>query len=149
MTPTDPPAAVPGARRLAFPEFVALLAMLFATIAYSIDAMLPALVEIASDLSPGAVNRAQLVVTIFVLGMGLGTLFWGPISDSFGRKSIVVFGIALYAAAALVAAREQAARDRGIRATPTFILGGTHALPGAQPPELWREVLAELADQAP
>lgn len=101
MTPPAPE------RRLAFPEFVALLAMLFATIAYSIDAMLPALVDIATELSPEAVNRAQLVVTVFVLGMGLGTLFWGPISDSFGRKRIVVFGILLYAAAAIVAAQAQ------------------------------------------
>lgn len=98
MTPTRP---------LSFPEFVALLAMLFATIAYSIDAMLPALVVIAEELSPEAVNRAQLVITSFVLGMGLGTLFWGPISDSFGRKSVIVFGIAVYAAAALVAAQAQ------------------------------------------
>ena len=95
------------ARRLAFPEFVALLAMLFATIAYSIDAMLPALTVIAEDLSPEAVNRAQLVVTIFVLGMGMGTLFWGPVSDSYGRKRIVVFGIAIYSTAALVAAQAQ------------------------------------------
>jgi DHA1 family bicyclomycin/chloramphenicol resistance-like MFS transporter len=95
------------ARTLSFPEFVALLAMLFATIAYSIDAMLPALVVIAEDLSPEAVNRAQLVVTIFVLGMGLGTLFWGPISDSFGRKSVIVSGIGLYCVAALVAARAE------------------------------------------
>ncbi|MGY6411787.1 MAG: multidrug effflux MFS transporter [Alkalilacustris sp.] len=108
MTPTDPPAAaVPQARRLAFPEFVALLAMLFATIAYSIDAMLPALVDIARELSPEAVNRAQLVVTVFVLGMGIGTLVWGPISDSYGRKSVVVFGIAVYAAAAVTAAQAQ------------------------------------------
>ena len=101
------PPSVPEARRLAFPEFVALLAMLFATIAYSIDAMLPALVDIARELSPEAVNRAQLVVTVFVLGMGLGTLFWGPISDSFGRKSVVVLGVTVYAGAALVAAQAQ------------------------------------------
>lgn len=98
MTPT---------RRLAFPEFVALLAMLFATVAFSIDAMLPALTEIAASLSPEAVNRAQLVVTSFVLGLGVGTLFSGPVSDSYGRKSIVVVGIGLYCAAALVAARAQ------------------------------------------
>ena len=44
-------------------EFVALVAMLFATIALSIDAMLPALPEIAASLSPDAPNAAQLVVT--------------------------------------------------------------------------------------
>jgi MFS transporter, DHA1 family, multidrug resistance protein len=82
-------------------EFVALIAMLFATIALSIDAMLPALPEIAAALSPDAPNAAQLVVTSFVLGMGIGTLFAGPLSDTFGRKPTILFGSALYAIAAL------------------------------------------------
>jgi DHA1 family bicyclomycin/chloramphenicol resistance-like MFS transporter len=82
-------------------EFVALMAMLFATIAISIDAMLPALPQIAATLSPAAPNAAQLVVTSFVLGMGLGTLFAGPLSDAFGRKRIILLGSAVYALAAL------------------------------------------------
>ena len=73
-------------------EFVALVAMLFATIALSIDAMLPALPAIAAALSPEAPNRAQLVVTSFVFGMGLGTLVMGPISDAVGRKKVVLVG---------------------------------------------------------
>ncbi len=82
-------------------EFVAIIAMLFATIAISIDAMLPALPDIAAALSPDAPNAAQLVVTSFVLGMGIGTLFAGPLSDAFGRKRVIMFGSALYALAAL------------------------------------------------
>jgi MFS transporter, DHA1 family, multidrug resistance protein len=82
-------------------EFVAIMAMLFATIAISIDAMLPALPDIAAALSPDAPNAAQLVVTSFVLGMGIGTLFAGPLSDAFGRKRIIMLGSALYALAAL------------------------------------------------
>lgn len=82
-------------------EFVALMAMLFATIAISIDAMLPALPDIAASLSPEAPNAAQLVVTSFVLGMGLGTFFAGPLSDTFGRKRVIMFGSGLYALAAL------------------------------------------------
>lgn len=82
-------------------EFVALVAMLFATIAFSIDAMLPALPEIAATLSPDAPNAAQLVVTSFVLGMGIGTLFTGPLSDAFGRKRVILVGSGLYALAAL------------------------------------------------
>ena len=82
-------------------EFVALMAMLFATIALSIDAMLPALPDIAATLTPEAPNAAQLVVTSFVLGMGIGTLFAGPLSDRFGRKRIVMLGSGLYALAAL------------------------------------------------
>ncbi len=80
-------------------EFVALMAMLFATIALSIDAMLPALPRIAATLSPGAPNAAQLVITSFVLGMGMGTLFTGPLSDRFGRKPVIMAGAGVFALA--------------------------------------------------
>ena len=50
------------------PEFIALIAMMFATIAFSIDAMLPALPEIGRELSPDDVNRAQLILTFSVCG---------------------------------------------------------------------------------
>ena len=88
-------------------EFIALVAMMFATIAFSIDAMLPALPEIGAALSPQDANRAQLVITSFVLGMGVGTLFTGPLSDTFGRRPVILGGAALYIAAALVAAQAQ------------------------------------------
>jgi DHA1 family bicyclomycin/chloramphenicol resistance-like MFS transporter len=77
-------------------EFVALMAMLFATVALSIDAMLPALPQIAATLSPEAPNLAQLVVTSFVLGMGAGTLISGPMSDAFGRKPVLIGCACLY-----------------------------------------------------
>ena len=95
----------PGAapRRLDQREFVALIAMLFATIAFSIDSMLPALPRIAAELTPDAPNAAQLIITSFVLGMGIGTLFAGPLSDAFGRKRVIVCGAALYCAAAIAA----------------------------------------------
>jgi len=88
--------------RLSQVEFIALIAMLFATIAFSIDAMLPALPEIGAALSPDAPNRAQLVVGLFFLGMGLGTLFSGPLSDRFGRKAVILASGAVYCSASLV-----------------------------------------------
>ncbi|NVK14431.1 MAG: multidrug effflux MFS transporter [Rhodobacteraceae bacterium] len=91
------------AHGMAKAEFIALIAMMFATIALSIDAMLPALPEIGQTLSPDNINRAQLVLTSFVLGMGLGTFFTGPLSDAFGRKPVVAAGCALYVLAALTA----------------------------------------------
>ncbi|SNS58403.1 multidrug effflux MFS transporter [Antarctobacter heliothermus] len=94
------PSALPG--RV---ELIALMAMMAATIAFSIDAMLPALPAMAADLSPEAPNQVQLVVTIFVLGMGLGTLFTGPLSDTFGRKPVVLAGCGLYIVSAALAAQ--------------------------------------------
>lgn len=82
-------------------EFVALMAVLFATVAISIDAMLPALPQIANMLSPNAPNRAQLVITAFVFGMGVGTLFVGPLADIYGRKPVMVWGAGLYISGAL------------------------------------------------
>jgi MFS family permease len=68
-------------------EFVALMAMMFATVAFSIDAMLPGLPDIGATLSPDAPNRAQLIVTSFVLGMGLATFVIGPLSDAYGLRN--------------------------------------------------------------
>ncbi|TDL89485.1 multidrug effflux MFS transporter [Meridianimarinicoccus aquatilis] len=88
---------------LSRPEFVALMAMLMATIAFSLDAMLPALPRIAAELSPDSPNDAQLIVSFFVLGMGIGTIFAGPLSDSFGRKTVIALGSFTYCAGAAVA----------------------------------------------
>lgn len=85
-------------------EFIAMIAFLFATVAFAIDAMLPVLGVIGRDLAPADPGRAQLVITVFVLGMGLGTFLAGPISDAFGRKPVILAGIALYMVAATVAA---------------------------------------------
>jgi len=77
-------------------EFIALVAMMFASIAFSIDALLPAMTEIGQALSPQDKNKAQLVLTIFVLGMGVGTFFTGPLSDALGRKPVILIGSILY-----------------------------------------------------
>ena len=83
-------------RQLSLPEFIVLMAAIFAVLAFSIDAMLPAFPKIAAELSPDAPNKAQLVLTFFVLGMGLGTVFTGPLSDAFGRKTIITMGLGIY-----------------------------------------------------
>lgn len=85
-------------------EFVAMMAMLFATIALSIDAMLPALPQIAAELSPANPNQAQLIVTSFFFGMGFGTLVAGPISDRLGRKRVILICAAVYLAGAALSA---------------------------------------------
>ncbi|KRW93567.1 Bcr/CflA family efflux MFS transporter [Paracoccus sp. MKU1] len=93
----------PPIRRQSLPEFIAMLALIFAVIAFSIDSMLPALPEIAAALTPENVNRAQLVLTSFVGGLGLGLFVGGPLSDALGRKPVITAGFALYAIAAVAA----------------------------------------------
>lgn len=46
-----------------------------------------------------------------------------------------------------IAAREAHARERGIRAVPTFIIADTHVIEGAQPTDLWLRVIDDLAGQ--
>ncbi|WP_413855420.1 MFS transporter, partial [Albidovulum sp.] len=98
-----PEAPMVPVRRLPLPEFIVLLAMMFAMTAFSIDAMLPAMPEIAADLSPEAPNRAQLIVTSFVFGMGLGTFLTGPLSDALGRRRVIIGGATLYCLGAALA----------------------------------------------
>ncbi|MBL3594047.1 multidrug effflux MFS transporter [Rhodovulum sulfidophilum] len=92
-----------AARRLMRVEFVAMTALLFATVAFSIDAMLPALPEIGAELTPDNLNQAQFVVTSFMLGMGAGTLIMGPLSDCFGRKPVILGTAAAYMLGAAIA----------------------------------------------
>ncbi len=84
-------------------EFVALVAMMFATVAFSMDAMLPALPEIAAELTPTDPARASLILTAFFFGLGVGTFIAGPLSDAYGRKRIMLIGAVLYILAAAVA----------------------------------------------
>lgn len=84
-------------------EFVVLVAMMFATVAFSMDAMLPALPRISAELSPAHPERVPLILTSFFFGLGVGTFLAGPLSDAFGRKRIMFLGSMLYVASAAVA----------------------------------------------
>ncbi|MGH6706011.1 MAG: MFS transporter, partial [Sphingomicrobium sp.] len=83
--PINLPENVSGQRRPGPKETVALLAGLMALNAFAIDAMLPALPDIGSELGVRAENDRQLVVVAYFLGFGVGQIFWGPLADRFGR----------------------------------------------------------------
>ena len=84
-------------------EFIAMMAALMAANAIAIDSMLPALPAIGSALGVEEENRRQLIITFYLLGFGGAQLLYGPFSDRFGRKRILVVSLLCYAIFALLA----------------------------------------------
>ena len=82
--------------RMSIAEFASLVALLTSLAALSIDAMLPALPEITVSLGVTNRNDAQLVIGLFLLGNTVGQLLFGPLSDAFGRKPVIVAGLTLF-----------------------------------------------------
>ncbi len=91
------------ATNIGFLEFVVLAAAMMSTQAMAIDAMLPAFPVIARALDVANENHIQWIVTAYMLGLGCGQLFWGLMSDRFGRRPILIGGLSLYVLAALLA----------------------------------------------
>ena len=83
-------------------EFVPLAALLMSLSALSIDAMLPALPAIGRDFQIPRSNDLQFVIGAIFLGLGLGQIAIGPLSDRIGRKSAMHAGLALFIAGCLV-----------------------------------------------
>ena len=59
---------------------------------------LPALPDIASDLGVTRINDSQFVISVFFAGMAIGQLFFGPLSDSIGRRPAIMAGFFVFAA---------------------------------------------------
>ena len=77
-------------------EFIIIISMMMALTALSIDAMLPALPRISSDLGVTNPNDRQLVISLIFLGQAVGQIFFGPLSDKTGRKPAIYAGYALF-----------------------------------------------------
>lgn len=83
-------------------EFIFLVALLNAMVAMSIDTMLPAIGTISRELGAADPNSRQYIITTFFAGLTVGTLIYGPWSDSMGRKPTIVVGLAFYALGSLI-----------------------------------------------
>jgi len=83
-------------------EFIGLMASLMAIVALAIDALLPAMSSIATAINSVNTNDNQLLITMIFLGLGIGQLGFGPLSDSFGRKPIVYIGFAIFVIASII-----------------------------------------------
>lgn len=84
-------------------EFVALAALMISLVAMAIDAMLPALAEIGQDLGVASINDTQLIVSALFLGLAIAQMFFGPLSDSWGRKPAIYLGLGIFMVGSVVA----------------------------------------------
>lgn len=83
-------------------EFVAMMALMMALNALAIDAMLPALPQIAGALGAPDANAQQYIITYYFIGLGAGSLLHGPLADRFGRRNVILWSLAGYVGSALV-----------------------------------------------
>jgi len=79
-----------------------MMALMMSLVAMSIDIMLPALADIGAELGVQHDNANQLVVTMIFVGLAAGQLFYGPLSDSIGRKPAITMGFAVFVAGSLL-----------------------------------------------
>src|SRR6185312_3149549 len=77
------------------PVLLAVLALLSSFTPLSIDMYLPAMPVIAVDLK-GSEGDIQLTLSAFMVSFGLGQIFYGPAGDRFGRRPVILGGIAVY-----------------------------------------------------
>ena len=103
MTEISADAVVSGHRPMGFPEFVVAIAAIMALNPLAMDMMLPALPTIRDAFHIVDANHPQLVLSMFLLGFGLGQFLMGPLSDCFGRRPVLLVGMVLYAVASLLA----------------------------------------------
>ncbi|NNK75799.1 MAG: MFS transporter, partial [Maribacter sp.] len=83
-------------------EFIALMASLMSIVALAIDALLPAIAKIGISINSLDATDNQLLITMIFLGLGLGQLFFGPLSDCYGRKPIVYAGFVVFTVASII-----------------------------------------------
>ncbi|MDD4137096.1 MAG: MFS transporter, partial [Methanoregula sp.] len=79
---------------------IVLIALLSAFVPLSTDLYLPALPGMGDYFGVSA-NETNLTLILFFLFFSLGLLFWGPLSDKYGRRPVLLVGLTLYIAASI------------------------------------------------
>ena len=102
--PSAKASAAPAGAGMGYREFVVLIAALTSLTAFAIDSMLPALAVIGADFALADPNDRQFVLIAFVLAFGPTQIVFGPLCDRFGRKPVLMGGLALFVVSSLGAA---------------------------------------------
>jgi MFS transporter, DHA1 family, multidrug resistance protein len=88
-------------------ELMVMMASIMALGAFGTDAMLPAFPSIVDRLAVYPANNVQQMITIYLAGTGIGSLFYGPLSDRYGRKRVLIIAILAYIMCALACSYAQ------------------------------------------
>jgi MFS transporter, DHA1 family, multidrug resistance protein len=93
--------AVPAVSRIGPPIWLLVLITLSGTL--GMHMFVPALSDAARDLGTG-VSTMQITISLYIAGLAVGQLIYGPLSDAFGRRRLLLGGLVLYTAGGLAAA---------------------------------------------
>ena len=121
----------PKRRRVGERELIWMMALLMACNAFGIDAVLPALDALASDLGATG-NDRQFVVGAYLLAAGIGTLVPGAFADRYGRRPVLFTALGAYIAFSIACALATSFTALVVlRAAQGFFAAGIIALPPA------------------
>ena len=95
---------LPARQGPGFAETVALIAALMGLTALAIDTMLPALPAIGDSFGLVEANELQLVVFSYMVGFGIAQIVYGPLSDVWGRRPLVIAGLVILIVGAIISA---------------------------------------------
>lgn len=125
------PSSLAGRPPIGERELIWMMALLMALNAFGIDAILPALDELASDVGASG-NSRQFVIGAYLLAAGVGTLVPGAIADRYGRRPVLFVALAAYIVLSIACALATSFEALVVlRAVQGFCAAGIVALPPA------------------
>ncbi|MCG3461250.1 Bcr/CflA family multidrug efflux MFS transporter [Xenorhabdus bovienii] len=93
-------------QRLSYLGLVLILGLLSMLMPLAIDMYLPSMPTIATNFGVDA-GRVQMTLSSYILGFAIGQMVYGPMSDSLGRKPVIVGGVIVFAIASAACALSQ------------------------------------------
>ncbi len=95
-----------GAPEVSRTTLIAFCGLLLSVSAFSCDITLPAFWSMQRELGT-SIELVQAVVPIFLMAQAIGQMAFGPVSDRFGRRPVIVGGLGLYLVGTVIALMAQ------------------------------------------